>query len=153
MEWLFPVIIVLAIYLLIRGHDLPGGGFAAGVTLSIALILQYMASGTRSVEARLDVRPLYWIGIGLLVAAATGAGAWLFGYPFLTSWFRYADLPVIGEMPLATALLFDLGVFALVVGSTALMLIAIAHQSIRTPRGAPPPTVAPAPTTTATGEA
>ncbi len=148
MEWLFPVIIVLAIYLLIRGHDLPGGGFAAGVTLSIALILQYMASGTRSVEARLEVRPLYWMGIGLLVATATGMGAWFFGYPFLTSWFRYVDLPVIGEMPLATALLFDLGVFALVVGSTALMLIAIAHQSIRTPRSAPRPTVAPAPTMT-----
>lgn len=132
MEWLFPVILVFALYLLIRGHDLPGGGFAAGITMSIALILQYMASGTRSVEARLQIRPLTWIGLGLLCAVATGAGAWLFGYPFLTSWFRYVDLPMLRDIPLASALLFDLGVFLLVVGATALMLIALAHQSIRT---------------------
>ena len=133
MEWLFPAIMVFALYLLIRGHDLPGGGFAAGVTMSIALILQYIASGTRSVELRLRVRPVSWMGAGLLLAVATGAGAWWFGYPFLTSWFRYLDLPVFGEVPVATALLFDLGVFLLVVGATALILIAIAHQSIRLP--------------------
>ncbi len=133
MEWLFPVIIVFALYLLVRGHDLPGGGFAAGITMSIALVLQYMASGTRRVEARLRVQPLVWAGLGLLVAVVTGLGALLFGYPFLTSWFRYLDLPVLGQIPLATALLFDLGVFMLVVGATALILIAIAHQSIRTP--------------------
>jgi multicomponent K+:H+ antiporter subunit A len=138
MEWLFPVILVFALYLLIRGHDLPGGGFAAGVTMSIALSLQYMASGTRMVEARLRVQPLQWVGLGLLVAVATGAGALIFGYPFLTSWFRYLGLPAIGEVPLATALLFDLGVFLLVVGATALILIAIAHQSIRTPASALP---------------
>jgi multicomponent K+:H+ antiporter subunit A len=73
------------------------------------------------------------MGLGLLLAVATGTAAWWFGYPFLTSWFRYLDLPVFGKVPLATALLFDLGVFLLVVGATALILIAIAHQSIRTP--------------------
>lgn len=139
MEWLFPVIIVLALYLWIRGHDLPGGGFAAGITMSIALILQYMAAGTRRVEAQLRVRPLSWIGAGLLIAVGTGAAAWLFDHPFLTSWFRYLDLPIIGEVPLATALLFDLGVFLLVVGATALILIAIAHQSVRIPRNAATP--------------
>ena len=84
MEWLFPVITVFAFYLFIRGHDMPGGGFAAGITLSIGLILQYMASGARRVEARLVVRPLRWIGLGLLVAIATGPVPWLFKYPFLT---------------------------------------------------------------------
>ncbi len=137
MQWLFPVILVFAIYLLIRGHDLPGGGFAAGVTMSIALILQYIALGTRGVEARLRVRPIGWVGAGLLLALCTGAGAWLFGYPFLTSSFRYADLPIVGEVPLATALLFDVGVFLLVIGTTALILTALAHQSIRTPRRRP----------------
>ena len=144
MQWLFPVIIVLAFYLFIRGHDMPGGGFAAGITLSIGLVLQYMASGTRRIEALLNVRPLHWIGIGLLVAVATGVGAWLFDHPFLTSAFQYLDLPVLGRVPLATALLFDLGVFLLVVGATALILIALAHQSIRTPRTAAPPAADPA---------
>ncbi len=133
MQWMFPVILVFAVYLWIRGHDMPGGGFAAGITLTIALILQYMAAGTREVEARLRIRPIRWIGLGLLIAALTGAAAWLAGYPFLTSWFRYVDLPIFGEIPVASALAFDLGVFLVVVGATALVLIALAHQSIRTP--------------------
>lgn len=133
-QWLFPVVIVFAVYLLMRGHDLPGGGFAAGVTMSIAFILQYMAFGTRWVEARLRIQPIYWIGIGLLVAALTGTASLMLGYPFLTSYFQYAELPIIGRVPMASALIFDLGVFALVVGATVLMLIALAHQSIRTPR-------------------
>jgi multicomponent K+:H+ antiporter subunit A len=136
MQWLFPVIIMVAIYLFLRGHDLPGGGFAAGVTMSIALILQYMAGGTRWIEARLRILPVSWIGLGLLCAAFTGMGAWVFGRPFLTSHFRYLDLPGIGQVPAATALLFDLGVFAVVVGSTVLILIALAHQSVRIPRAA-----------------
>ncbi|MCM8732174.1 monovalent cation/H+ antiporter subunit A [Hephaestia sp. GCM10023244] len=138
MEWLFPVILTCALYFLVRGHDLPGGGFAAGITASIAIIVLYMASGTRSVEMRLTVRPVRWISVGLLCATATGMAAWLFGYPFLSSHFRYLDLPVIGEMPVASALLFDIGVFAVVVGTTALILVAIAHQSIRSPRAPKP---------------
>ena len=134
MQWLFPVIVVLAIFLFVRGHDLPGGGFAAGVALSIAFILQYMAAGTRWTEARLRVQPIYWIGAGLLIAVAAGVGAWAFGYPFLTSYFQYVDVPLIGKLPAATAMIFDAGVFALVVGATVLVLIALAHQSIRKPR-------------------
>ena len=134
MQWFFPVIAVFALFLFVRGHDLPGGGFAAGVTLSIAFILQYMASGARATEARLRVQPINWIGFGLLIAVTTGAGAWTFGYPFLTSHFQYLDIPVLGRTPVATAMIFDLGVFVLVVGATVLMLIALAHQSIRTPR-------------------
>ncbi len=64
MHWMFPVIGVLAVYLFMRGHDLPGGGFAAGITLSITFIVQYMASGTRWVEDRLRVLPLRWMGLG-----------------------------------------------------------------------------------------
>ena len=134
MQWLFPVIIVIAIYLLVRGHDLPGGGFAGGVTLSIAFILQYMAGGTRWVEERLRILPLMWIGTGLAVALLAGMGSWVFGYPFLTTYFQYADIPWIGRVPLATAFIFDIGVFLLVVGATVLILIPLAHQSVRAPR-------------------
>lgn len=133
-NWLFPVIMVLAVHLFLRGHDLPGGGFAAGMTLAIAFILLYMGSGTRWVEDLLDVRPLVWVGTGLLIAFLTGAGSFVFGYPFLTSYFQYADLPVIGRIPMATAVLFDLGILILVLGSTLLILIALAHQSLRRPR-------------------
>ncbi len=134
--WMFPAVVVFSIYLLLRGHDQPGGGFVAGITMSIALILQYMGLGTRKTEARLVIQPLRWIGLGLLWATLTGVGAWLFGYPFLTTYFDYLDVPLIGKIPVASALLFDLGVFAVVVGVTTLVLIALAHQSIRTRRGA-----------------
>lgn len=131
MQWLFPVIITLAIYIFIRGHDLPGGGFSAGLTMSIAFLLQYLAGGTRWAEERIRILPLRWMGSGLLLAATTGIGAWLFGYPFLTSHSRYLELPLIGKVPAASAMIFDLGVFLLVVGSTVLILVALAHQSIR----------------------
>jgi len=131
MRWLFPVIVAFALFLLMRGHDLPGGGFAGGVTLAIGFILQYLASGTRFVESHLTVLPLRWMGFGLCAALFTGAGAILFGYPFLTSFFSYIEIPLIGKMAAASALIFDIGVFALVVGATVLMLIAIAHQSVR----------------------
>src|SRR5690606_36004000 len=72
LQWFFPVIIVIAIYLFMRGHDLPGGGFVAGVTMSIAFILQYMGFGTRWTEARLLIQPINWIGLGLLIAVVTG---------------------------------------------------------------------------------
>jgi multicomponent K+:H+ antiporter subunit A len=128
---LFPIIALTAFFLLLRGHDLPGGGFVAGLTAAIALILQYMIGGTRWLEDRLNVQPLRWMGFGLLIAIMTALGAWLFGYPFLTSYFAYWDLPLLGKVPLASALLFDIGVYALVLGATTLMLIALAHQSVR----------------------
>jgi multicomponent K+:H+ antiporter subunit A len=67
MRWMFPVIVVLAAYLFMRGHDLPGGGFAAGVTMAIGFLLQYLAGGTRWVEERLRILPVRWIGFGLLI--------------------------------------------------------------------------------------
>ena len=134
MALLFPVIGVTAVFLLLRGHDLPGGGFVAGITMAVAFILQYMARGTMWVEARLQVLPVRWMAVGLLLAGGTGVAAWLFARPFLTSHFSYAELPFIGSTPLASALLFDLGVFSLVIGATVLMLIALAHQSIRSHR-------------------
>ncbi|GAA0387066.1 monovalent cation/H+ antiporter subunit A [Brevundimonas terrae] len=134
MKWTFPFIILLALHLFLRGHDLPGGGFAAGVAMSVAFILQYMAEGARWVEERLRIRPLYWIGGGLLITTLTGMASWLFNYPFLTTYFQYGSLPWVEKVPLATAVIFDLGVALLVVGATVLMLTAIAHQSLRTAR-------------------
>ena len=134
MRAMFPVTLVLSLYLLLRGHNLPGGGFVAGITLAVGLILQYMAGGTRWAEARLAIHPLRWLGAGLALALATGAGAWLFGYPFLTSHVTHATLPLVGEIHVPSALFFDLGVFLLVIGATALFLIALAHQSLRAQR-------------------
>jgi multicomponent K+:H+ antiporter subunit A len=104
--------------------------------------------GIEWTEDHLTVRPLRWMGAGLLLAAGTGLAAWLFGRPFLTSYFAYLDLPIVGEVPAASAMAFDIGVFALVFGATVLMLIALAHQSLRAhraaaPRAEPAPATAP----------
>jgi multicomponent K+:H+ antiporter subunit A len=133
MRFMFPAIALFAAYLLWRGHNSPGGGFAAGVALAIAMILQYMAGGTRWAEDRLALRPMRWMAMGLLLAGATGAGAWIFGYPFLTSHTSHFTLPLLGTLHVPSAMLFDIGVFALVVGATGLILISLAHQSVRHP--------------------
>ena len=134
MQWMFPVTIALAAYLFLRGHDLPGGGFAGGVGFAIGLLLQYLATDVRFVESRITILPVRWIGLGLVIAVGTGMGSFLFGYPFMTAHAQYVTLPVIGQVPAATALIFDLGVFATVVGATVLIQIAIAHQSLRSAR-------------------
>jgi multicomponent K+:H+ antiporter subunit A len=134
MRWMFPAISVLALYLLLRGHNLPGGGFAAGVAMASGIILQYMAGGTRWAEDSLRIRPLSWMMSGLLLAIGTGAGSWFAGHPFLTSHLFHLQLPWLGEVHLPSAFFFDLGVYFLVVGAAALLLTALGHQSTRAHR-------------------
>jgi len=128
---LLPFTALVAFYLFMRGHNEPGGGFVAGLVMSVGLLLQYIISGTEWVEAHLPLYPRRWIAAGLLFALGTGLGAIVLGYPFLTSHTAHFHLPVIGEIHVASALFFDIGVFTLVVGSTLLMLTGIAHQSVR----------------------
>jgi multicomponent K+:H+ antiporter subunit A len=128
---------VFAAYLFLRGHNEPGGGFVAGLVLSIAFLAQYMVSGTRWVEERMNLQPPRWIAFGLLVALATGLASLWFGYPFLTTHTAHVDLPLLGELHLPSAALFDVGVFMVVVGATLLMLTALAHQSLRARRRQP----------------
>lgn len=128
-----PFMALFGAHLFLRGHDLPGGGFAAGITVTVALIVLYMARGARWVEAHLRVAPLRWMGLGLLLAVMAGTGSMLAGHPFLTSFTEHVELPVLGAVPLVSAMLFDLGVFCVVVGACSLILIALAHQSLRRP--------------------
>jgi multicomponent K+:H+ antiporter subunit A len=128
---LLPVGLTFALHLLLRGHNAPGGGFVAGLVVASALVAQYMVSGTRWVEARTRMRPKPWMGLGLLLALGTGLGSLALGYPFLTSHTAHVNWPLLGELHLPSAALFDLGVFAVVVGATLLLLTALAHQSLR----------------------
>ena len=117
-----PIALLVSAYIFLRGHNLPGGGFIAGLITAVAFTLQYMAGGLAWAQTRMltAFRPL--IGAGLLIALATGLGSWLFGHPFLTSAHGHFHLPLVGEFELATAMLFDLGVYATVVGATLLVL-------------------------------
>ncbi|PLR65074.1 monovalent cation/H+ antiporter subunit A [Pseudomonas sp. QC2] len=128
---LLPIALVVSFYLFMRGHNQPGGGFVAGLVMSVAFILQYMVAGTQWVEAQMSLRPMRWMGFGLFSATLTGLGALFAGYPFLTTHTWHFSLPVLGDIHGASALFFDVGVYAMVVGSTLLMLTALGHQSVR----------------------
>jgi multicomponent K+:H+ antiporter subunit A len=128
---LLPLGGMVALYLLLRGHNLPGGGFIAGLMLALALLVQYLAHGRAWVRQRSSERFEQWIAAGLALALATGAAAWLFGRPFLTSAAGHPRLPVLGEVPLASAMAFDLGVFAVVVGATLLALLGLTGRRPR----------------------
>jgi multicomponent K+:H+ antiporter subunit A len=133
-QLLLPVSGMVAIYFLLRGHNEPGGGFVAGLIVTTAVILQYLVGGTAWAESRTRIFPQYWIAAGLLCAAGAGMSAWLAAQPFLSAMVWHGALPVIGEMHFSTVLLFDLGVFFLVIGAAVLILVALAHQSRRAHR-------------------
>ncbi|TCK29128.1 multisubunit potassium/proton antiporter PhaA subunit /multisubunit potassium/proton antiporter PhaB subunit [Ancylobacter aquaticus] len=119
---LLPLALAVGVFIFLRGHNQPGGGFIAGLVVAIALMLQYVASGYRWVADRKRIDSQAMIGAGVGIAGLTGIAAWAFGKPFLTSTFGYFTLPVVGTFELASALLFDLGVFLTVVGVMVLSL-------------------------------
>ncbi|VTU15565.1 Multiple resistance and pH homeostasis protein A [Variovorax sp. SRS16] len=133
---LLPLSVLVSVYFFMRGHNQPGGGFVAGLVMSVALVLQFIVSGTEWVEEHLRIYPRRWIAIGLLLALATGSGAVAWGFPFLTTHTAHLHLPLLGEIHVPSALFFDMGVFALVLGATMLILTALAHQSVRSHRWA-----------------
>ena len=114
---LLPMAGLVSLYFLLRGHNAPGGGFVGGLVMATAIIVQYMTSGVLWVESRLRIHPQYWIAIGLLSAGVAGLIAWFARAPFLTSIEWHLHLPLLGELHLSTVLLFDLGVYMVVVGA------------------------------------
>jgi multicomponent K+:H+ antiporter subunit A len=124
---MLPIVLMVGVYMFLRGHNQPGGGFVAGLIVSIALLTQYMASGFAWAQERQKFEYHSLIGWGVVIAGMTGMGAWLSGTPFLTSAFGYFHFPPIEEFELATAALFDLGVFLTVLGAVMLMLYSLAR--------------------------
>jgi multicomponent K+:H+ antiporter subunit A len=141
---LMPMAALISLYFLIRGHNLPGGGFVGGLIMATAIILQYIVGGVIWVETRQRIHPQNWIGLGLLAAGVAAMSVWWASKPFLAAISWDIALPLIGHVHLSTVLLFDIGVYMLVVGATVLMLVALAHQSLRLYRK-PAPTLAAAP--------
>ena len=119
---MFPLTMTVSIFLFLRGHNAPGGGFVAGLVLAVPLLIQYVIQGTASVESRFGFDYIRCIGVGLLVAVLSGMASMLFGVPFLTSGHLDLHLPLIGEVPLASAIGFDTGVYLVVFGGVMLIL-------------------------------
>ena len=125
--------LVFSLYIFMRGHNMPGGGFIAGLITAVALVLQFMSLGQARAEmlmrAHAGRRFVQWIGAGLGIAGLTGVAAFVFGRPFLTSAHGHPTVGVLGELPFASAAVFDLGVYLTVVGATLLTLSVLGSVS------------------------
>jgi multicomponent K+:H+ antiporter subunit A len=119
---LLPLALAVSVYLFLRGHNLPGGGFIAGLVVAVPMLMQYVLSGAGYVEQRLGFDYPRMIGLGLLAALLTGLGSWLLGYPYMTSHTDYVAVPLLGKLPMASAMAFDTGVYLVVAAGTLLML-------------------------------
>jgi len=119
---ILPLAIMVSAYIFLRGHNLPGGGFIAGLITSVALIQQYIALGYAWLNKRFSINYLYLIGSGLLIAAAAGTGGFLWRQPFLKSWHDHFHIPILGDIALSSTMAFDLGVYLTVVGACMLIL-------------------------------
>lgn len=139
-SWVLPVALVVSLYIFLRGHNYPGGGFIAGLITSMALVIQYIALGQDQAEQMLRAKSgrLYevWIGLGLLIAGLSGIASWLWARPFLTSAHVYVESSLFGTFHLASAAAFDLGVYGTVVGATMLLISVLGdsrHSSMSGP--------------------
>jgi multicomponent Na+:H+ antiporter subunit A len=123
------MILTFSLFLFLAGHNNPGGGFIGGLMTSAALVLLAIAFGMKEVAriVPLDFRKV--MATGLLIAFLTGSGSFLFDVPFMSHAFGYFDLPILGTTELATAVLFDLGVYLAVVGVTMTILFTIGRDT------------------------
>ncbi|HLR15913.1 MAG TPA: Na(+)/H(+) antiporter subunit B [Bacillota bacterium] len=122
------ILLGFAVYLLLAGHNSPGGGFVGGLMTSAVIILLYVTHGIEAVQKMIPINFRKIIPIGLLIALLTGVGSFIFNVPFLTHTFGTFHFPFFGEVELATAMLFDLGVYITVLGATITIIYTIASD-------------------------
>jgi multicomponent Na+:H+ antiporter subunit B len=125
----FFVINVLAIYLLLRGHNLPGGGFVGGLATAISLVLLSLAVGVEEMHRIVRLDPVRVAAAGLLLALLTGLAPLCFGGAFLEHFNPHFSLPILGEVHAGTPLLFDIAVYLVVVGVTAKIVFVLAKST------------------------
>lgn len=122
------IILTLAFYLFVAGHDSPGGGFIAGLVLSSAFVLLYLSFDADSVNKGLPLNFMVVAAIGVLLAVSTGFLALLSDEPFLTQTFTSKNLPLIGYTELSTVTLFEAGVALAVVGVVVTIILSISED-------------------------
>jgi multisubunit Na+/H+ antiporter MnhB subunit len=123
---LTPVLMLFSIFLTLRGHNAPGGGFAGGLVMGSAVVLRYLASGPRGLRS-LRVDPIVLIGTGLAIALGVGLTSLIVDGSFLESAIWKFDVPVVGKLKIVSSSLFDVGVHVLVVGVVMAIVVALAE--------------------------
>ncbi|MCY9546906.1 Na(+)/H(+) antiporter subunit B [Lysinibacillus xylanilyticus] len=124
----FFIIFFFSIHIFLAGHYTPGGGFVGGLLTSSAIVLLVLAFDLNTVRKVLPINYTYLTAIGLLLALATAAFPMFVGKPFFTHFFDYFDLPLLGKQSLHTAMLFDTGVYLVVVGVTMTIIQTIGED-------------------------
>jgi multicomponent Na+:H+ antiporter subunit B len=127
-RFVFALLLLLAIFLLLRGHNEPGGGFIGGLVAAIAFVLYAIAFDVPAARKMLRLDPHILIGTGLLVAVAAGVVPFFYGNAFLTGEWAYVPIPGLGETYLGTPLLFDIGVFMVVIGITLVIVLTLLEE-------------------------
>ncbi len=123
-----PLLILFSIFLLLSGHNAPGGGFTGGLMAAAAFALYAIAYDVDTTKRALRVEPRVLIGAGLLTAAASGVISFVFGQPFMTGKWGYVPVPGLGKVEVGTPLLFDVGVYLVVLGITLLIVFSLAEE-------------------------
>lgn len=122
------IVLAFSIFIMLAGHNAPGGGFIGGLMTASAFLILYISFGMEKMEKVIRVDFTKIIGLGMFFAIGTGLNSLLFEDPFLTHYFDNFQLPILGEVELTTALTFDLGVYFVVVASATLIILSIARD-------------------------
>lgn len=125
-RYLLPLMLIFSFFLLLRGHNEPGGGFVGGLVAAAAYALYFIANGIAEAQKALRTEPIRLIAAGLLTALGSALPALLARKPFMTGLWWNTNLPVIGKV--GTPLLFDTGVFLLVLGIALKIIFALAEE-------------------------
>lgn len=125
---LVPLLLLFSLFMLLRGHDLPGGGFVGGLVAASAFVLYALAAGVEEARSILRVEPHLLLGIGLACAYGAGLLALALGRSFLTGLWWDLHLPVLGDLHLGSTLIFDIGVMFVVVGTVLLMIFSVEER-------------------------
>lgn len=124
---LLPLLVIFSLFLLLRGHDEPGGGFIGGLVAAAAVALKLFSDDYKSARDMLRVHPLQLIGVGLVLAAFASLPALFVGETFFTAQWWLIELPIFGELKLSTPLIFDIGVYLGVIGTVLTVIFALAE--------------------------
>lgn len=129
-RWLFPVIVLVSLYVTFRGHNAPGGGFAGGMIVGAGFVLRHLTGQVVDASPALVSRPTTWIGGGLVVALVTALVPVVVGDALLESNIWKVDVPAIGEVKVVSSMFFDIGVYLLVIGVVRAVLASLSAEPI-----------------------
>lgn len=127
-RYLLPLLLLFSIFVFGRGHNEPGGGFVGGLVAAAAYALYAIAYDTRAARQILPTEPRILVGTGLLIAFISGVIGVFSGYPLLTGQWRDFELPGFGKVEIGTTLLFEAGVYLVVLGVTLIIIFALAEE-------------------------